>query len=168
MERIAVIYGSTTGNTEKTAQSIRMALGEDRADIIDVAEAGVEDVKRYRNLILGVSTWGLGELQNDWDSKLRLLKDVDLTEKRVALFGLGDQHGYPESFQDAMGTLYAVLRSSGVTPIGTWPADGYSFQGSTAYIDGVFVGLPLDEDSEPEKTEGRIAAWLEQLEDQWL
>lgn len=168
MEKIAVIYGSTTGNTENIAQLIRNLLGEDRADLINVASVGVEDFNRYRNLILGASTWGLGDLQDDWDGKLALLKGADLEDKRVALFGLGDQQSYSETFLDGMGTLYETLRSCGVTPIGQWPSEGYSFGASTACIDGTFVGLALDEDTEPDKSEGRIKTWLEQLDTQWL
>lgn len=168
MEKIGIFYGSTTGNTAKAAQLIQNVLGEERADTIDVAAAGADDFNRYRNLILGVSTWGLGDLQNDWDSKLKVLKEADLKEKRIALYGLGDQQGYPDTFLDAMGTLYEALRSWGVTPLGQWPVDGYSFLNSTAHVDGSFVGLALDEDTEPAKTTGRIESWLKQLEGQWL
>ncbi len=168
MEKVAVIYGSTTGNTESVAQSIRELLGEDRADLINVASAGVEDFNRYRNLILGASTWGLGELQDDWDGKLALLKSADLKGKQIALFGLGDQQSYSETFLDGMGTLYETLLSCGVMPIGQWPSEGYSFGASTACVDGNFVGLALDEDTEPDKTEGRIKTWLKQLDTQWL
>jgi flavodoxin I len=167
MERIGIIYGSTTGATAKVAESIRKVLGEDRSDLLEVSSIGSEDLKKYDNLILGVSTWGLGDMQDEWEAKLSLLKETDLKEKTVALFGLGDQEGYPDTYLDAMGTLYDLLIAGGVTPVGEWPTDGYSFDKSTAVRDRGFVGLALDEDNQAEKTQERIVAWLVQLENKW-
>jgi flavodoxin I len=142
-------------------------LGEDLADLIEVSKASFEDLNRYRNLILGVSTWGMGDLQDDWDAKLLLLKEADMKGKTVALFGLGDQLGFPDTYLDAMGTLYGLLLAKGVIPVGEWPTDDYTFVQSTAVRDGAFVGLALDEDSQAEKTLDRIVAWLSQIEGAW-
>jgi flavodoxin I len=102
-------------------------------------------------------------MQEDWAAKLHLLRSADLKGKTVALFGLGDQSGHPDSFLDAMGTLYDLLVEGGDTPVGSWPADGYGFVRSTALRDGMFVGLALDEDRQAGKTRERIEAWLGQL-----
>jgi flavodoxin len=48
-----------------------------------------------------VSTWGIGDLQQDWDTRINLLAPVDFSGKKVAFFGLGDAMGYPDSFLDA-------------------------------------------------------------------
>lgn len=167
MSQIGIIYGSTTGNTTKAAEAMRNILGEDRAELIDVAKAGVEDFNRYPNLILGTSTWGYGDLQDDWDGKLALLKEADLKDKTIALFGMGDQQGYASCFLDGMGMIYDTLVAAGVTPVGAWSAEDYSFDASTACQDGTFVGLALDDDNQEEKTAERIATWLQQLDPQW-
>jgi flavodoxin I len=168
MNRIGIVYGSTTGVTAEVAQTIQTLLGKERADLMDVSAITVEDLNRYQNLILGVSTWGMGEMQNDWEAKLKLLKEADLKGKRIALFGLGDQIAYADTYLDAMGTLYDTLLSCGVTPVGQWPADGYACEKSTALRENRFVGLALDEDNESKKTAERIDSWLKQLDGQWL
>jgi len=168
MEKIGILYGSTMGNTANVARMMQTILGKNRADVIDIKIAGIEDLQRYPNLILGVSTWGLGEMQNDWMNKLPLLQETDLKGRKVAFFGLGDQNSFPMTFLDAMGTLYDVSISSGAEVVGKWPPDEYSFGASTALRNGFFVGLALDEDTEPEKTRKRVKAWLDQLKNQWV
>ncbi len=167
MNKIGIVYGTTTGTTAKVAGSILAALGEERADLINVSSLAISDLEKYRNLILGVSTWGAGEMQDDWEGKLHLLKGADLKGKTVALFGLGDQNSYSDTFLDAMGTLYDALADAGVEPVGAWPTDGYDFEKSTAVRNGMFVGLAIDEDNQSKETRARIEAWLGQLEGEW-
>ena len=38
--------------------------------------------------------------------------------------------------------------------------DGYTFDDSEAVIDGKFIGLPLDDINEDDKTDTRIEAWI--------
>lgn len=167
MAQIGIVYGSTTGNTAKYAEEMQQILGKERADLIDVSQTGAADLTRYANLILGISTWGYGDLQDDWARRLPLLREIDLKNKRIALFGLGDQEAYPSTFVDAMGTLYEVLVDCGVTPIGAWPTENYTFDASTACLNNRFVGLALDEENQADKMTERIRSWLQQLEDQW-
>ena len=56
--------------------------------------------------------------------------------------------------------IYSDLRNTGCKFIGAVDASGYSFDSSTACINGMFVGLPLDEMNEDDQTEGRIDQWL--------
>ncbi|MEA3317594.1 MAG: flavodoxin domain-containing protein, partial [Bacteroidota bacterium] len=65
MNKIAIFYGSSTGNTESAAKQIAKLLN---ADIFDVADKPVKELQNYENLIFGTSTWGIGDLQDDWDS----------------------------------------------------------------------------------------------------
>ncbi len=167
MNKIGIVYGTTTGSTSKVANSILAALGEERAELINVSSLAAGDLEKYQNLILGVSTWGMGDMQDDWEGKLSLLKEADLKGKTVALFGLGDQNGYSDTFLDAMGTLYDALADADVTPVGAWPTDGYDFEKSSAVRNGMFVGLAIDEDNQSKMTRERIAAWLGRLEGEW-
>ena len=72
-------------------------------DIHDVSNASPADVAPYEILLLGCSTWGAGDLQDDWDSYLGKLKKLDLSEKTVALFGCGDSASFSDTFCDAIG-----------------------------------------------------------------
>lgn len=167
MAQIGIVYGSTTGNTTKYAEKIQQLLGKEQADLLNIAKAEADDLNGYPNLILGTSTWGYGDLQDDWESKLAMLKEINWQGKKVALFGLGDQEAYSSTFLDAMGTLYNTLIDAGATCIGAWPTEGYTFDESTAVVDDRFVGLALDEENQEDKMDDRIQAWLKQLEGQW-
>ena len=48
----------------------------------------------YDYLIFGISTWDYGELQEDWESHWEEVAELDLRNKVVALYGMGDQIGY--------------------------------------------------------------------------
>lgn len=160
--RDRLFYGSTTGNTRFAAEAIQREFGIE-SELFDIARADAVCLARYPLLILGVSTWGVGDLQADWDTRINLLAQVDFAGKRVALFGLGDAMGYPDSFLDAMGTLYRAVRACGAETIGRWPTGGYAFTASSAIVDGEFVGLGLDDDNQDHLTGERIAQWVVQV-----
>lgn len=164
MAQIGIFYGSTTGKTRIAAEAIQAEFGPGKAEIFDIAGAGSANLSRYSLLILGASTWGIGDLQDDWDTRLNLLEEVDFSGKKVAFFGLGDALGYPESFLDAMGALYHAVKARGADCIGRWPSDGYAFSFSAAVIDEEFVGLGLDEDNQAHLSGERISQWVAQLE----
>ncbi len=159
MDEVKVLYGSTTGNTESAARQIAAAFGTDPVNIAD-ATPGDFDAPL---LILGSSTWGVGELQGDWAAALFRLENTNLTGRKVAVFGLGDQEGFGDSFCDAMGELAKTALSRGATLIGRTSAEGYRHIASAAEDGGVFCGLALDDDNEPDRTSDRIAAWVTQL-----
>ena len=163
MAEIGIFYGSTTGKTRIAAEAIQQEFGKGRADLFDIARATPADFSSYRLLILGVSTWGIGDLQDDWDINLNLLEQVDFSGKSVALFGLGDASSYPDSFLDAMGALYEAVKKHGAEIIGRWPAEDYIFTTSRAMVQGQFVGLALDTDNEDHMSRRRISQWVDQL-----
>ena len=118
-------------------------------------------MKDYDVLILGSSTWGDGDLQDDWYDGVKTLKSADLSGKLVALFGCGDSESYGDTFCDAIGVLYEHLKNTGCTFIGNdVSTEGYSFSSSIAATDGHFVGLALDDVNESDKTDQRIDAWV--------
>ncbi|MDR1554766.1 MAG: flavodoxin, partial [Campylobacteraceae bacterium] len=41
--------------------------------------------------------------------------------------------------------------------------EGYSFEESTAVVDGKFVGLIVDEDNQSDLTESRVEKWVESI-----
>ena len=163
MTDIGIFYGTNQGNTRRVAERVRLALGEPPADLIDAADAHPSDLERFGALVLGTSTWGVGELVDAWEAFVPLLDEVDLTGKRVALFGLGDQATHAESFADALGVLHDAVAARGADIVGAWPAEGYDFVDSMALRDGRFVGLVIDETSQPELTGSRIDRWVERI-----
>ncbi len=163
MEKIGIFYGSSTGLTASIAKKIHEKLGVENADLHDIRESTAEDIAQYNNLIFGSSTWGIGEIQDDWEIFLPRLNQINFNGKTLALFGLGDQESYPDSFVDAVGVLYNEFKNSGCKLTGEWPADNYHFSFSHALQNGKFVGLPIDEETQPDKTDLRINKWIEKI-----
>lgn len=160
MKSTIVIYGSTTGTCEAIAEKIASKIG---ASTLNVQNLDSDVISRYDNLILGTSTWGCGEMQDDWYDGLPKLQNANLSGKTIALFGCGDADSYGDTFVGGMAEIYNGVKDSGAKVIGAVSVDGYTFDGSEAVIDGKFVGLPLDDVNESEKTDSRIDAWLEQI-----
>jgi flavodoxin long chain len=167
---IAVIYGSTTGNTSDAAVKIAKILGEDQVELFDVKDVGLAALEFFDNIIFAIPTWDYGEVQADWQDVLDEIDDTDFSSKTVAFLGMGDQFAYAEWFQDAMGMLHDKVVAKGAKVIGHWPVDGYEFDASKALTADkqFFVGLALDEDCQPELTEGRLKQWCEQLKSSLL
>ena len=165
MMKIGLFYGSTTCYTEMAAEKMRAMLGEELVDIYNVKETPLTKMNDYDFLILGISTWDFGEIQEDWSAIWDQLSSVDLKGKYVALFGLGDQEGYGEWFLDAMGLLHDEVCKVGAHILGHWPNQGYEFEASKALLPSGshFVGLALDEDTQYEESDERIATWIEQI-----
>jgi len=160
--RTAIFYGSSLGNTQFVAEKIQKALPA--ADCVAVNDLTVSQILKYDNIILGTSTWGVGNLQDDFELFVDLLLSIDMSEKTFALFGLGDQHTYPDTFCNGMGKLYSLLADKGWTITGRTSVEGYDFSESEAQIDDEFVGLALDEDNEPDLTDSRIANWVKSIQ----
>ncbi|MBQ5494042.1 MAG: flavodoxin FldA [Prevotella sp.] len=160
MSNTIVIYGSSTGTCESIAEKIAQKLG---CEALNVQELSADVVAQNQNLILGTSTWGAGELQDDWYDGLSVLKNADLSGKTIALFGCGDCSTYSDTFVGGIGELYDGIKQSGAKFIGAVNTDGYTFDESSAVVDGKFIGLPLDDINEDDKTDERINAWVAQI-----
>jgi flavodoxin I len=168
MSKIALFYGTQTGNTATIAEMIQEKLGGDSVvALYDAADISASDLAEYDCLIIGCPTWNIGDLQSDWEIIYDDLDDIDFSGKKIAYFGPGDQVGYADNFQDAMGILEEKITSLGGTTVGYWPTDGYDFNESKALRDGKFVGLALDEDNQSDLTEERIATWTAQLKSEF-
>jgi flavodoxin I len=157
MNATIVVFGSSTGTCEAIAEKIAQKLG---CEAIDVQNLTADVVNNNQNLILGTSTWGAGELQDDWYDGLKVLQGADLSGKTIALFGCGDCESYGDTFVGGIGELFNALKTSGATFVGAVDIDGYTFGDSEAVVDGKFVGLPLDDVNEDDKTDARIEAWI--------
>lgn len=167
MGKIGIFYGGTAkGSTKTVADKLAKLMGVKAEDIINIATASVELLNKYDRLIFGTSSWGIGGAHYDWENFVDLLSDVDFTGKKVAMYGLGDQKKYPESFVDGLGLIYCRLNAKECV-VGFTPLTGYTYYFSMAEKDGQFIGLALDDDSQKELTEPRITAWAAQLKEEF-
>lgn len=160
---VAVIYGSSTLNTEYCAQRIQAAFGDGVADLHNVKHLEVDLLRRREYLVFVSSTWGTGDLQDDWELFFPRLDDIDFRGKTVGLVGVGDQENYPETFCDGISLLYDKVMEKGGRVVGTTSTEGYTYSRSRAVRDGRFMGLVLDEDSQAHLSEERIAAWVKEF-----
>lgn len=168
MTKVGLFYGSTTGKTEAVAEAIQAALGgEDIVKLHEISDVS-DEFADYDCVIIGCPTWDIGELQSDWEGFFEEeLDNIDFSGKKIAYFGTGDQIGYADNFQDAMGILEEKISSLGGTTVGHWSSDGYEHNASKAEKDGKFVGLALDEDNQSELTDTRIQEWAIQLKSEF-
>ena len=157
MKKTIVVFGSSTGTCEGIAGDIAAKLG---AEAVNVSDLTADVIAENENLILGTSTWGAGEVQDDWYDGLKTLKAADLSGKTVALFGCGDSASYSDTFCGGMAEIYNAVKQAGANVVGAVDASEYSYDASEAVIDGQFVGLALDNDNEEPKTAARIYAWI--------
>ena len=138
MDKVHVIYGSTTGMTEAVAAKIANLLGAQVFNV-NAADAAAFDAEL---LVLGSSTWGVGDLQDDWAAKLDEVKR-NFAGKKVAVFGLGDSQGFADSFCVAADTIADAAKDAGATLVGEI--------------------LKIDDTNEADQTDGKIAAWVETI-----
>ena len=172
MKKVGIFYGPAGGRTEEVARKLGEILGSENHDLLAVRDSSADDLEKYENIILGVATigqetWDADPRHSGWFDFLPELEKADLKGRKIAIFGLGDHVRWPKHFVDAMGQLYEVIRNKGMDTIGKVSPDGYTFDESEALIDGMFIGLPVDEDFEPELTERRINEWLSQISKQF-
>lgn len=78
--KIGIIYGSSTGNTKKVGEIIKAELKNHQVQMINVA-----DVKD-------------GDLQTDFRRYIDEISPELIGNKQVAVFGCGDNWGFPLYF----------------------------------------------------------------------
>jgi len=161
MAKIGLFFATDTGNTRKVAKMIKRQFEDGEVDLLNITKATTANMQGYDAIIFGTPTLGDGELPETLDEFMPELEGVDFTGKTVALFGLGDQEGYPDEFVDALGIMYKKFRKLGTDPVGRWPTEGYEFDKSKAVRNGEFVGLVIDQDNQAEMTAERVEDWVE-------
>lgn len=162
MKKFGIFYGSTTGTTENVAGRIAKIMGIADEDVRNVAETAPSALADYDTLILGTSTWGSGELQEDWYDFIDGAASLTLKGKRIALFGCGDET-MTDTFCNAVGTLYDRLLPTGATFVGQFDTEGYKYDESSAVRGDKAVGLLLDEVNHPELTDFRLRQWVGEI-----
>jgi flavodoxin I len=162
MKKIGLFYSFNTNKTSQAARKIGEAFGN-IAVHVNAETVTEQEFLSYNNLILGVPTWFDGELPNYWDEFVPAIEDLDLKGKTVAIFGNGNQKGYPENFVDGVGIMANLLERCGARIIGFTSAEGYTFESSQALRNNQFAGLALDFENQGSQINGKIKKWVEQL-----
>jgi flavodoxin I len=168
MKRIGLFYGKGTVKSTLIAKKIQDAFGDVRIELIAIEEAWQKDFEAYDCLIAGTSTWFDGELPTYWDEILPVLKTLDLKDKKIAVFGLGDQVNYPDNFVDGIGLLAKTFETAGAKLVGSTSTEGYLFNKSLAMNGEYFAGLAIDQENQADKTDERIRNWVEELKREFL
>lgn len=162
MKKIGIYYGSTTGITTGIVDEIEFYLRGDDYEVYNV-EDGLVDMESIENLILVSPTYGVGELQKDWENVYDDLKKIDFTGKVVGIVGVGNQFAFGESYVGSMRKLYDVVSTKGATVVGFTSIEGYKYEETESVIDDRFIGLALDESNQDNETPDRIKAWIEEI-----
>jgi len=162
--KVLVVYGSSTGNTKTVAESIKAEMGSSVDHVKNITEIHPADLANFENVIVGVPTWHIGEIQEDWGAVLPEIEALNFAGKKVAVFGLGDGKGYPETYVDAMAELVEKFEKKGAKLVGMWPTEGYEFKKSKAIREGKFLGLVIDVENQDHLSDKRVKSWVAQLQ----
>lgn len=161
---IGLFYAPSGGNVHKVAKRIKQKIKNHKVDMLYIRDIKPEQFLNYRNIILVSSTLGKDAWNNDetdeWAAFMPSMQKLELNGRHVALVGLGNHILYPNNFVDGLRDLADLIEEKGGILIGKTEPDNYTFNMSRAIQDGIFVGLPLDEDNEPNKSDPRIEKWL--------
>lgn len=169
MSKIGIFFGTDTGTTRLIAKKMARILGNSIASKpLNINRIRVDDLLQYDSLILGTPSYGeglfpgisTGVKNGSWEEFVAELSGVDMTGKTIALYGLGNQEKYPDHFADALYLLYELFSNCGATIVGDWSTSDYEFIHSNAVVDGRFVGLVIDNNSQGLLTDSRLEAWL--------
>ncbi len=163
MKKIGLFYSFNSNKTAKIAEKIKEEFKDAPIEAINAESITKDQFLQFDNLILGVPTWFDGELPNYWDEFGPALEDMNLKGKHIALYGLGDQIGYPENFLDAVGIMAHLLESRGAKLVGKTSVQGYTFERSKAQENDKFLGLAIDFENQAPKNKERIKEWVKQL-----
>ena len=168
MSKIGLFFGPEKGSVHRVAEKVKAAIGEQHVEMISVNDAVLSDLEKYEQIIFGISTvgketWDSNYSNTDWSKFFPNISKVDFSGKTVAIFGLGDHVTYSSYFVNAMGMLAKDLLKNGATIVGKVDPSGYEFDDSEAIFDGMFIGLPIDEDFEPELTDERVSNWIKSI-----
>lgn len=153
MKKTGIFYGSSTGYTADVANRIAKALGVEAKDVYDVANTAPSALGGYDVVLLGSSTWGSGDIQDDFADFLDGIEALALPGVKVAVFGCGDET-MGDTFGAAIGKIYDRMKRTGADLTGIF--EGYS-------PDKEFNGLIIDEVNHSDLTDTRIKAWTEML-----
>jgi flavodoxin I len=168
MKKTALIFSFKSNKTRRIAEKIASEFSEGEITKINADALTEEEFLSYDMYILGVPTWFDGELPHYWDEWIPALEEMSLNGKTFALFGLGDQKGYPENFADGIGIMAKHIADRGGKIIGSTSTDDYTFESSAALDNGRFLGLVIDQENQPRMTTERVKKWVADIKKHFI
>ncbi len=165
-----IIYSSKGGNVENVARKLYHKLNPNEVTIAPIENLKHNSLRNTELFILGSSTVGADhwdnnvyeDLWNKFFSEIKAL-NISMDKKKVAIFGLGNQVLYPDHFVDGMSELATLAQKAGAEIVGGYENKGYDFTASESLIGNIFIGLPIDEDTQADKTDERLNNWIKIL-----
>ncbi len=162
MKKTGIFYSFRSVKTAQQVKKINKLL-KTEAEAVDIDIATGEDFMKFTNYILAVPTWFDGELPSYWDEFLPSVEDESFKGKNFAIFGGGDQKGYPENFVDGIGLMTKFIEEREGNVVGFTSTEGYEFEGSAAQRGDQFTGLALDIENQAALSNERIENWVADL-----
>ena len=166
MSKTALIFSPEGGNVHSVTNKLGELIGNDKVNILPVGKVEKADVDKYDQIIflgstVGADHWSNETIVDEWPDFFAKIDENGLEGKKVAIVGLGNSLLYPEHFADGMAHMYDDLTKKNAKIYGSVSKKGYDFTDSEALNDdGLFCGLPIDEDNEDELTTERLENWL--------
>lgn len=167
MKKIGIFYGTTSGMTQGIVDELEFYLKNHEYYVFNVKD-GIEDINNYSNLIFISPTYGVGELQKDWENVFNAFKKIDFKNKVIGIVSLGNQLAFGESFAESMRIIYDVVSENNGKIVGFTSPEGYLFKESKAVINEKFVGLAIDEHNDSDITPERISNWINSIKKDFL
>ena len=164
-----IFFATSTGKTSDIADQLKELLPD--AGLQDVDEiSSARELEVPGSLICCIPTWNTGADEarsgTAWDQCIEEIPSMSFAGKTIAIVGLGDSASYGDYFCDAMEELYTAFSKAGANIIGKVPTDGYTFNESKSVLNGMFCGLPIDEDNESDLSHERLSNWLNSIKSQ--
>ena len=169
MANVGIFVGSSSGVTQEAGEKLQELF--EGSELINMEEDfdGLEQFDDFDVLLIGSSTWGQGDVQRDWvDPLYEMQNDMpDLSGKKVAFFGAGDQKTHGEHFVSALLKLKKVFQScNALTNYGYTSVQDYDFEFSLAQEGDQFCGLAIDNINQEDLTQQRLEAWAKQIKEE--
>ena len=117
--KIAILYGTETGNAEMLAEDIAAHLSDHDASVTNLSDFDPSDFDAGTFYLIVTSTYGDGELPasaQPFAEKMAAQKP-DLSGIRFAVFGMGDSE-YPETFNFGGKRMEELLGAAGAELVG--------------------------------------------------
>ena len=166
MKTTALIYSFKSNKTAQVALKIK-ELWNERIELVDADNLTADQFTQYNQYILGVPTWFDGELPNYWDEFVPAMEELELSGKKFAIFGNGDQKHYPENFVDGIGIMAKLIEVLGGKIIGFTETSDYTFEKSYALRGQKICGLALDFENQAKLNSQRIVSWVKQIKEEF-
>ena len=106
---VGIFYGSKQGATKAVCEFVASELD---AKIFDIKDTKTEEIEKFDVVILASSSYGFGELQDNWKEKIHSLLKVDFKDKKVALIGVGNQERHQDSFCSSLVDFLPFLKKT--------------------------------------------------------